>query len=1293
LTNIVSTLQLRLIDDVSINANKVAAAIHQDAKRVAELQDALKASGTSDKLQTSLSKLGASKSHVEGVTRAWGDFVKQEGIAGKATADLTRDQIVAIRSWESVTKASVKAIIGEERSLTDATRREVLARESAMRQEEAALRRKVEQEAALMKRLREQERHAQDRQGFRHYVAGSAAMAVSGHGVMSGTEKVLEKGAELQHVRVGMENAGITPAEIVRIEDQALKLSARVGNESQTSIVELAKEVRSVMADPAEMSKVLEPITAAKSILDALDTTGQSSAGIGQLVKAGELLGAGQSPERMKELIDGWTRVMQVQGKTISPDQIYEFAKYSKAAGAQLSDRFLMTTGPSVVQELGGSTTGNDIAQMSRQLTSGFQNRHVALKEMARIGMVDPNAIDYLNTGEAKGLKPGTSKVVQGESLFHTDPDKWVYEVLMPHMEAAGMKDRESQLNFVQKTFTGTSADFISKLITQRQSFDTHAGLYQTALGLKAVDNNAKDATVGLNSLTTSIGNLSAQVSAPVMDTIGRGLNGLAGWINNLAEIAKEHPVAAPVLGATAAAGALGAAGWMSMKVMNGFGLGTAATELTASATALDAAAARLGATGVAGGAGAAAATGETAAVTLGGIVARALPPVALTVAAIEAGKHDAWVKAETAKTINTPAGQAVPDLEKQSWSDWILGRAPKPAAPIVIEDRATRAGLDKVLKPADPIVLPQPAPAIGRAPFVMRPADADDRAQSRSDAVPPAPEASAPAARPPTATLDAEAYWLRKKRYLEDRGRAARETVLNPPNPIRMPARPYTPVPVAPTVDPMQFGARATGVVPVSLVRDSSSSGALSAAVAQGTYDGFMRVLEGRGAGASGGIESGGGIVKASFNGDDDVRSGLRHASLDGSDTSDQVRNAIVGTEHAVSDLRDIVKRNGMGAPTGIKPDDLGGGWGSGGPRNLRYGHGSGGGYRHTPDSGGAPSIRYGHSVGGGYRHPPAHVFDPSLSRKPMPKGEGGGASGSMKAVLFKGESGGNPGIYNYRSGGRYHVGHLDAEHTTIGDLARMQGEGKVFAAGKYQIIPKTMQGAIRALGLKADDKFDSATQDRIYTDYLAGSKRPQIGGYVTGKSDNLDAAHKAMAQEWASVAYHGRGIYDGDGVNHASVSDQAAIHSLEQARATYQRLVKEGTDPTTARRSALLGIEHPTPGVSGMPVAKASDVVKPKNDPLAATDPSLLVRKPRPAVPASAGRIEAMNAAPAIDVSGIHEAIHHVRTLKSEMASLGDASIHVQHRGFSGSRAGGSGSIRSALNNGFASDGRHWT
>ena len=289
---------------------------------------------------------------------------------------------------------------------------------------------------------------------------------------------------------------------------------------------------------------------------------------------------------------------MQVSGRTVNPEQIFEFVKYSKTAGAQLSDRFLTTVGPSILQELGGSTTGNDIAQMSKTLNSGFQNKHSALKEMVRIGMVDPNAIDYLKNGEAKGLKPGSKDAVRGESLFETDPDKWVYDVLLPHLEAAGMKTTESQLSFVQKAFSGTAADFIAKTITQRQTYDVHAENYSLAKGLAAVGHNAEDATVGVTALSKAIGNLSANVSAPIMAPIGQALTSVAGWINDLAEVAKSHPVGALTAGSVLGAAGLAGSGYLSWKALNGFGLGTAAGELTASAAALDAVAVKLGAAG-----------------------------------------------------------------------------------------------------------------------------------------------------------------------------------------------------------------------------------------------------------------------------------------------------------------------------------------------------------------------------------------------------------------------------------------------------------------------------------------------------------------------------------------------------------------------------------------------------------------------------------------------------------------------------------------------------------------------
>jgi hypothetical protein len=62
--------------------------------------------------------------------------------------------------------------------------------------------------------------------------------------------------------------------------------------------------------------------------------------------RGAEILGLGQHPKRMRDYIDSLIKIkaQQVMGKTITPEMPYEFAKYSKASGATLSDRFKMTT-------------------------------------------------------------------------------------------------------------------------------------------------------------------------------------------------------------------------------------------------------------------------------------------------------------------------------------------------------------------------------------------------------------------------------------------------------------------------------------------------------------------------------------------------------------------------------------------------------------------------------------------------------------------------------------------------------------------------------------------------------------------------------------------------------------------------------------------------------------------------------------------------------------------------------------------------------------------------------------
>jgi murein DD-endopeptidase MepM/ murein hydrolase activator NlpD len=126
-----------------------------------------------------------------------------------------------------------------------------------------------------------------------------------------------------------------------------------------------------------------------------------------------------------------------------------------------------------------------------------------------------------------------------------------------------------------------------------------------------------------------------------------------------------------------------------------------------------------------------------------------------------------------------------------------------------------------------------------------------------------------------------------------------------------------------------------------------------------------------------------------------------------------------------------------------------------------------------------------------------------------------------------------------------------------TVGEVASAQQSGQVFAVGKYQIIPDTMTGFLRNSDVKMGDKFDQRTQEK-FKDYVINIKRPAIGRYLRGESDDRDAAAQAVAREFASVgltkaeAGRGRGQsrYAGTGNNAASISPDQVASALDADR-----------------------------------------------------------------------------------------------------------------------------------------------
>jgi hypothetical protein len=182
------------------------------------------------------------------------------------------------------------------------------------------------------------------------------------------------------------------------------------------------------------------------------------------------------------------------------------------------------------------------------------------------------------------------------------------------------------------------------------------------------------------------------------------------------------------------------------------------------------------------------------------------------------------------------------------------------------------------------------------------------------------------------------------------------------------------------------------------------------------------------------------------------------------------------------------------------------------------------------------------------------------------------GAADGSLGGLISRGE-GGYTSVNRGAAHG-YKAGTEDLPNMTVAEVMAHQQAQDFNAVGRYQIIKPTLAAAVKALHLTGNEKFDKATQDRIFEQYLVGIKRSAMGNYISGKSDNLQAAVLAASQEWASVAAPagarlangstGDGTvsyYAGTANNKASISAAEMARALNEARTTHSNQLKANT------------------------------------------------------------------------------------------------------------------------------------
>lgn len=249
-----------------------------------------------------------------------------------------------------------------------------------------------------------------------------------------------------------------------------------------------------------------------------------------------------------------------------------------------------------------------------------------------------------------------------------------------------------------------------------------------------------------------------------------------------------------------------------------------------------------------------------------------------------------------------------------------------------------------------------------------------------------------------------------------------------------------------------------------------------------------------------------------------------------------------------------------------------------------------------------------------------------------------GGDESGSLGDLIHSGESKikgfDSYDVYNYPSGGEYPAGrkNLNLSKLTVGEVMKLQEDRKVFAAGRYQIVPETMKETVQALDIDPNTPFNKATQDKMFTGYLAKDKRKNLRNYIMGKSNNEHAALVAAAQEWASINLpNGYNAYDKSnnpetklrGRQKGSIESGEFLNAARQAKRNYALLEQQGYSPDDAYDLALRfnfsadaqPVNQPVPQAVGAATEQPVQVATPANPLVQASEAA--TGAPRPLTP----------------------------------------------------------------------------
>lgn len=120
-------------------------------------------------------------------------------------------------------------------------------------------------------------------------------------------------------------------------------------------------------------------------------------------------------------------------------------------------------------------------------------------------------------------------------------------------------------------------------------------------------------------------------------------------------------------------------------------------------------------------------------------------------------------------------------------------------------------------------------------------------------------------------------------------------------------------------------------------------------------------------------------------------------------------------------------------------------------------------------------------------------------------------GSHGTYQAMNTGGSAGGTVAHGSADSSTKYPGGLIAM---TVGEVMKKQAAGEIHAAGRWQIIGKTLAGLVERGVIKRSDQFDQATQDKAFLSLLGGRINRYLGG-----QDSVGQAAQGLRNEWVGL------------------------------------------------------------------------------------------------------------------------------------------------------------------------------